>query len=76
MSNSLDKTASVGSSNSQTVNKPPNLSNQPNRNLSKPCFKCGDRYFPGHVCKNKSIVALKMEARTGELREGNKAERE
>lgn len=32
--------------------------NTSNRNTSRPCYKCGERYFPWHQCKFKTVMAV------------------
>lgn len=45
-----------------SVNQTPNntILNPNSRGVrqSKPCYKCGEKYFPGHQCKQKTLMAL------------------
>ncbi|XP_057986530.1 uncharacterized protein LOC110636696 [Hevea brasiliensis] len=41
-----------------SVYKPTNSFSNPIKNQPKPCYRCGDKYFPGHQCKQKSLNAI------------------
>lgn len=30
------------------------------------CYKCGDRYFPGHPCQNKIMIAVEEVSKQGD----------
>lgn len=62
-SNVPTKPYSMTSTNSvnQTSTKPSNTNLVNTTKPSRPCYRCGDKFFPGHQCKPKAVMALQIE---------------
>lgn len=54
--NSNTRLLTSANSNSASVNQLP----QGERRPPKPCFRCGERYFPRHTCKAKIVMAVQV----------------